>query len=359
MRGFVCTVNVTENAWSPLRLENAIAARHVKWFPDTYIVGVNNSTQQSRIIRQTCNPENAMPRLHALMSSMFVTCSLWLGPVQAQQNFDKVEIKTEKLSPTTYVLFGAGGNIGVSVGDDALFIIDDQYAPVSAKIVAALKQISDKPIKFVLNTHWHGDHTGGNENMGNAGALIVAHDNVRKRMSTEQFIALFKSKVAPSPKAALPVVTFSTDVTFHLNGDEVYGFHVPKAHTDGDVIVQFRKSNVIHMGDVFFNGWYPFIDASSGGTPEGVIAAADRVLALSDDNTKIIPGHGPVCNKADLKNYRDMLSTVTGRVKALMKEGKKLEEIKAANPSKEFDEKWGKQFITPNAFMEMLFAIYS
>ena len=300
-----------------------------------------------------------MQRHHSLLASIITLCALFVSAAQAQQNFDKVEIKTEKLSPTTYVLFGAGGNIGVSVGEDALFIIDDQYAPVSARIVAALKQISDKPIKFVLNTHWHGDHTGGNENMGKAGALIVAHDNVRKRMSTEQFIALFKSKVPPSPKVALPVVTFSTDVTFHINGDEVYGFHVPKAHTDGDTIVQFKKSNVIHMGDIFFNGWYPFIDVSSGGSPEGVIAAADRVLAMSDDNTKIIPGHGPVSGKADLKNYRDMLSTVTGRIKALIKEGKKLDEIKAAKPTAEFDEKWGKAFISPNAFVEMLFAIYS
>ena len=284
---------------------------------------------------------------------------LLLGTAHAQQNFDKVEIKTEKLSPTTYVLFGAGGNIGVSAGEDALFIIDDQYAPVNPKILAALKQISDKPVKFVLNTHWHGDHTGGNEIMGKAGGLIVAHDNVRKRMSAEQFIALFKSKVAPSPKIALPVVTFSTDVTFHLNGDEVYGFHVPKAHTDGDTVVHFRKSNVIHMGDTFFSGMYPFIDGASGGSPEGIVAAADRVLAIADDSTKIIPGHGPVSNKADLKDYRDMLAAVSVRVKALVKEGKKVEEILAANPSAQFDEKWGKGFINPRGFIEMLVAIYS
>ncbi|MEQ1517080.1 MAG: MBL fold metallo-hydrolase [Usitatibacteraceae bacterium] len=278
---------------------------------------------------------------------------------QAQQNFDKVEIKTEKLSPTTYVLFGAGGNIGVSAGDDAVFIIDDQYAPVSAKILAALKLISDKPVKFVLNTHWHGDHTGGNENMGKTGGLIVAQDNVRKRMSTEQFNALFKSKTAPSPKAALPMVTFSADVTFHINGDEVYGFHVPKAHTDGDTIVHFRNSNVIHMGDTYFNGMYPYIDGSSGGSPEGIVAAADRVLAIANDSTKIIPGHGPVSSKAELKNYRDMLASVSARVKALVKEGKKLEEIRATNPTADFDEKWGKGFLNPRSFVEMLTAMYA
>ncbi len=294
-----------------------------------------------------------------LIPAVLATCAMLSGAAQAQQNFDKVEIKTEKLSPTTYVLFGAGGNIGVSVGEDALFIIDDQYAPLTPKIQAALKLISDKPVKFVLNTHWHGDHTGGNESMGKAGALIVAHDNVRKRLSTEQFIALFKSKVPPSPKDALPVVTFSSDVTFHLNGDEIHGFHVPKAHTDGDTIVHFRKSNVIHMGDTFFNGLYPFIDVSSGGNPDGVIAAADRVLALSNDATKIIPGHGPVCSKADLKVYRDMLSTVTGRVKALLKQGKTADEIKAAKPSAEFDEKWGKAFLPPSSFIDSLIAAYS
>lgn len=299
-----------------------------------------------------------MSRLNSLIGTILVAPALLFGTAHAQQNFDKVEIKAEKLSPTTYVLFGSGGNIGVSAGEDALFIIDDQYAPLTPKILAALKQLSDKPVKFVLNTHWHGDHVGGNENMGKAGALIVAHDNVRKRMSTEQFTALFKSTTPPSPKAALPVVTFSADVTFHLNGDEIFGFHVPKAHTDGDVIVQFKQSNVIHMGDIFFNGFYPFIDPSSGGSPDGVIAAADRVLALADDKTKIIPGHGPMSSKAELQAYRDMLSTVTGRIKALMKAGKKIEDIKAANPSAEFDEKWGKAFMSPPRFIEMLVATY-
>lgn len=268
-------------------------------------------------------------------------------------------MKVEKLSATTYVLFGAGGNIGVSVGDDAVFIIDDQYAPLTPKILAALKTITDKPVKFVLNTHWHGDHTGGNENMGKSGALIVAHENVRKRLSSEQFIALFNSKVPAAPKAALPVVTFSSDITFHLNGDEIYGFHVAKAHTDGDTVVQFKNSNVIHMGDLFFNRWYPFIDVSSGGHPDGVIAAAERVLALANDTTKIIPGHGPVASKVDLKVYRDMLVTVTGRIKALVKAGKTLDEIKAAKPTAEFDEVWGKNFLQADRFVEMLTAAYA
>jgi len=257
------------------------------------------------------------------------------------------------------VLFGAGGNIGLSVGADSVFVIDDQFAPLSEKIAAAIKKITDKPVQFVLNTHWHSDHTGGNENFAKGGALIIAHDNVKKRLSTEQFIEFLRAKEAPLPKIAQPVVTFSTDVTFHINGDEVYAFHMPKAHTDGDAIIHFRKSNVIHMGDIFFNGFYPFIDTSSGGSPEGVVAAADRVLAMADDATRIIPGHGPVSNKAELKIYRDMVATVNARVKKLAQEGKKLDEIIAAKPSAEYDERWGKGFIPTGRFIEMLMSAWA
>ncbi|MBL0125637.1 MAG: MBL fold metallo-hydrolase [Betaproteobacteria bacterium] len=292
-------------------------------------------------------------RLSSVLATLCAITSL-LDSTAFAQNFDKAEIKTEKLSPTTYMMVGAGGNLGVSIGDDAVFVIDDQYAPMTPKITAAIKALTDKPVQFVLNTHWHGDHTGGNENFSKAGSLIVAHENVRKRLSTDQFIQLFKMQALASPKAALPVVTFTSDLTFHLNGDEIFVFHVPKAHTDGDAIVHFRNSNVIHMGDTYFNGFYPFIDSSSGGTPDGVIAASDRVLALADDKTRIIPGHGPVSTKADLKVYRDVIATVNGRVKALMKEGKKLQDILAATPSAEFDEKWGKSFISPGRFVEML-----
>ena len=298
-----------------------------------------------------------MPSLRLPFAALVASFALSLPA--AAQNFDKAEIKAEKLSPTTYVLYGVGGNIGLSVGDDSVFVIDDQFAPLTEKITAAIKTITGKPVQFVLNTHWHGDHTGGNENFGKAGALIVAHENVRKRMSTDQFIELLKSKAAASPKIALPVVTFTRDITFHLNGDEILAFHVPNAHTDGDAIVHFKNSNVVHMGDTFFNGLYPFIDSSSGGNPDGVINAADRVLALIDDKTRIIPGHGPVCGKADLKVYRDMLSTVNGRVKAMLKDGKKLADILAATPSAEYDEKWGKAFISPGRFIEMLVIAHS
>jgi len=287
--------------------------------------------------------------------SLYFLVFAFLSPASfAQADYTKVQIKTEKLSATTYMLTGAGGNLGVSVGKDAVFVVDDQFAPLTPKIKAAIAKLSRKPVKFVLNTHWHFDHTGGNENFGKAGALIVAHENVRKRMSSEQLIEFLGMPIKPSPDQALPIVTFTTDVTFHLNGDEVHVFHVANAHTDGDAIVQFRKSNVIHLGDVFFNKLYPFIDTSSGGTIDGMIAAADTVLALANDDTKLIPGHGPLATKDDLRNYRDMLSTIAGRVKTQIKDGKTLGDIIASKPTVEFDEAWGKGFIRPNKFVEML-----
>ncbi|MFI5169976.1 MAG: MBL fold metallo-hydrolase, partial [Vicinamibacterales bacterium] len=182
---------------------------------------------------------------------------------QQQQDFSQVEIKAEKVTEGVYMLTGRGGNIGLSVGKSGSFLVDDQYAPLTDKILAVVKSVSPEPVRFLVNTHWHGDHTGGNENIGKAGVFIVAHENVRQRMSKEQFKAVFKSTTPPSPEAALPVVTFGEGVTFHWNGDEIRVYHVPPAHTDGDSIVVFRKANVVHMGDLFFNGMYPFIDVSS------------------------------------------------------------------------------------------------
>ena len=286
----------------------------------------------------------------------------WIAPAAlalaalpaAAQDFSKVEIRTTKLSDTTYMMQGAGGNLGLSVGEDDVFLIDDQFAPLSEKIKSAIATLTAKPVRFILNTHWHSDHTGGNENFGKAGAILVAHENVRRRMSTEQFIEFIQAKEPPSPKVALAVVTFAQSVTFHLNGDEIRVTHIPRAHTDGDAIVHFVKSDVIHMGDVFFNGMYPFIDTSSGGTVDGVIAGCDQALAIAKDSTQIIPGHGPLGNRADLKAYRDMLAAVSARVKKLVGEGRKVDEIKAANVSADYDEKWGKGFIKPDRFAEML-----
>ena len=284
----------------------------------------------------------------------FFAIAFLTSPGFAQQDFSKVEIKAEKLTASIYMLTGAGGNIGLSIGDDAVFVIDDQFAPLTPKIQAAIAKLTNKPVKFVVNTHWHVDHTGGNENLGKAGAVIVAHENVRKRMSAEQLSGFLSMQIKPSPPAALPVITFTSDVTFHLNGDEVYVFHVANAHTDGDAIVHFRKSNVFHLGDLFFNKLYPFIDTSSGGAVDGVVAAVDRVLNIANDDSRIIPGHGPLATKADLKNYRDMLATVSARIKAQIKQGRKLEDAIASKPTAEFDAVWGKGFMTADRFVGML-----
>lgn len=276
----------------------------------------------------------------------------------AQQDFSKVEIQAHKLSETTYMLTGAGGNIGLSVGEDAVFVIDDQFAPLAAKIKAAIARITAKPVQFVLNTHFHFDHTGGNEAFGKDGALIVAHDNVRRRMSRDQLISLVNSSLPQpaSPKVALPVITVAGELTFHINGEEVHAFHVPRAHTDGDLVVHFRKSDVVHMGDTYFNGSYPFIDVSSGGSADGLVAAVDRVLALATDKTKIIPGHGPLASKADLQAYRDLLATVAQRIKDLRRDGKTDAEIRAARPAADFDARYGNGFIKPEVFVQMMLA---
>lgn len=270
------------------------------------------------------------------------------------QNFDSVQVRAQQLRGGVYMLTGAGGNIGLSVGADGAFIVDDQYAPLSAKIVAAVKSVTPQPIRFVVNTHWHGDHTGGNENIGKAGALIVAHENVRKRMSVEQFNAVFNRRTPASAAGALPVVTFTDSVTFHINGDELVAYHVPPAHTDGDAVVHFTKADVVHMGDTFFNGGYPFVDVSSGGNVNGVIGIADRVLAACTPTTIIIPGHGPVADCAALKRYRDVVASVRDRVQAAMAQRRTLEQIKAAGLSAEFDATWGRGFIRPDVFVELV-----
>jgi glyoxylase-like metal-dependent hydrolase (beta-lactamase superfamily II) len=276
------------------------------------------------------------------------------APALAQPDFAKVEIKATKLSDTTYMLAGAGGNIGLSVGEDAVFLVDDQYAPLTDKIRAAIAAITPKPVRFVLNTHWHGDHVGGNENFGKAGAVVVAHENVRKRMSTRQFNDFFKQETLPSAAGALPIVTFTGTHTFHVNGEELRVLHMPNAHTDGDAVVHFLGSDVIHMGDIFWYGIYPFIDNASGGSVAGTIAACDRVLAIASPNTKIIPGHGPLSDAAGLKEYRDMLATIAERVRRLLAEGKTVEQVAAAGVSAEWDEKWGKRFLKPDKFAEMI-----
>jgi len=290
--------------------------------------------------------------------SLLVVLGILLGASAAraqQPDFDKVSIKTTKVADGVYMLEGSGGNIGLSIGEDGVVVIDDEFAPLTPKIQAAISAITPKPIKFVLNTHWHGDHVGGNENLAAAGAVIIAHDNVRKRMSVDQFIELMKRKVPASPPKALPVVTFSTNVTLHLNGEDLRVIYVGPAHTDGDAIIVFPKAKVVHMGDCFMTISYPFVDLGSGGNFDGFVSVADKVLGMIDSSFKIIPGHGAIAVKADLKGWRDMLATIRARVKKQADAGKTLEAIQKQNLTAEWDEKWGKDFIKPDQIIEFAF----
>ena len=271
----------------------------------------------------------------------------------AQQNFDQIQIQTDKLAEGVYMLTGSGGNIGVCAGEEGVLLIDSQYAGLPDKIRAAIAAICDGPIRFLVNTHWHFDHTEGNENLAKAGVVIFAHENVRKRMSTSQ--SILGSDVPASPKAALPVVTFDQGMTFHLNGQEIELFNIAYAHTDGDVLVHFPKPDVLHMGDIYFEGMYPFIDVAAGGSIDGMIRAVDQVLAMIDEDTIIIPGHGPISNKEKLRGYRKMLSTIRERVNQHLKEGKTLEEIVAAKPTEEFDAIMGQGFMNTEMFVGIVY----
>jgi cyclase len=267
------------------------------------------------------------------------------------QDFSKVEIKVDKLSGTVYMLTGQGGNIGVCVGDDGIVIVDDEYAGLAPKIIAALNGITDKPIKFIINTHYHGDHTGGNEVFARSGT-IIAQDNVRKRMQSG---TTFGTRVTPpAPKIALPVVTFSDRASVHVNGEDIRATYYPAGHTDGDAIIEFVQSNVIHMGDDFFNGLFPVIDIENGGSARGMLKNVEAVLAKVPDNAKIIPGHGPLGDKAALRAFADMLRATTDAVAAAIKAGKTLDQMKQEKILGAWD-KWGWQFIPTDRFTEILY----
>jgi cyclase len=263
------------------------------------------------------------------------------------QNFDSVQIKTIKVTEKIFMLQGDGGNIGVLVGKDGIVMIDDQFAPLSGKIKTALKAISDKPVRFVINTHFHGDHTGGNENFGGEGAIIVAQDNSRLRMTSDQFMTTLDSQRKAAPYDALPKVTFTESVTLHLNDETVQVFHVKNAHTDGDAIIYFKESNVFHTGDVFVRYGLPYIDQPHGGTIDGMIKGMDQLLTIVNDSSIIIPGHGVfsstfalldnrLANKKDLLDYKSMLVTVRDRILKAMKAGKTLSQVIDMDPIKEF-----------------------
>jgi cyclase len=244
----------------------------------------------------------------------------------AQQDFSNVQIRAHQVSGSIYYLEGQGGNIGLSIGADGVVMIDDQFAPLTDRILAAIRQLNQGQIRFVINTHVHGDHTGGNENLGRMGILILAHDEVRVRLAAAQ-----------RPREALPVATFSETLTIHLNGEEVHAFKVPPAHTDGDVFIHFRGSDVIHMGDVFRTTGYPFIDLASGGSLDGLIDALGMAIGLAGPDTKIIPGHGRVASRADLIAHRDMILDVKARVAPMVVRGMTYEQIAATRPTAQYD----------------------
>jgi len=252
------------------------------------------------------------------------------------QDWDKVEIKTQPLRGGLYTLYGSGGNIGVSVGEDGIILIDDQYAPLTDKIKAALADLSDAPVRYVINTHFHGDHSGGNENLGDT-AVIVAHDNVRQRLSEGAFVKAFGMKMDPQPKVALPSITFNSEMSLHMNGEDARIIFVKNAHTDGDSIIHFRGSNVIHMGDIMFNGMFPFIDVDNGGDVDGVLTGLDMAIAVADDETIVIPGHGQVTDRAGLVTYRKTIGELRDIVAKLKADGKTLEEVQAMDPFKDYD----------------------
>jgi len=276
-------------------------------------------------------------------------------PVWAQRDFSAVEIEAIQVSGNVYMLVGAGGNIGISIGDDGAFVIDDQFAPLSDKIMAAIGEITDADVKFLVNTHYHDDHTGGNEAFGEAGALIVAHENVRARMSTDQFRAIFNQPFPARAAGALPVVTFSDEMIFHWNGDTIRAIHVAPAHTDGDSILYFADANVIHMGDTFFNELYPFIDVGSGGDINGIIAAGYRALSIANDDTAIIPGHGPLSDAAGLAAWLDMLKITRVSMQSLIDRGMSEDEALAARPTTEFDEQYGGGFMNRENYNRLLY----
>jgi len=285
--------------------------------------------------------------------SLFVFLFVFSQVVSAQE---EVKIESIQVTDQIYMLTGQGGNLGLFVGQDGTFLIDDQFAPLSEKIIGAITSVGGDSPKFLINTHFHGDHTGGNENFGKRGTLIFSHNNVRDRLRHGSYIREFDMKRSGVEDIALPVVTFSEDISFHLNGDEVHVIHIPHSHTDGDSIIHFRSANVIHAGDVVFNGFYPFIDVNHGGSIKGMITGVKKIIALSDGNTQIIPGHGPLTDKAELGNYLKMLETAYERLRKLKAEGKTIQEAIESTPLADLEEEWGDGIFTGDKWIGIIYS---
>ena len=281
-----------------------------------------------------------MRRHQCLKSLVLFLSSLTLASsVFAQQDFSSVEIIPHHVAGSVYYLEGRGGNIGLSIGEDGIIMIDDQFAPLTEKIVAAIRSLSDGEIRFLINTHVHGDHTGGNENLGNMGVLILARDEIRVRLAQQ------------APAAALPVLTYSDAITIHLNGEEVYAFPVPPAHTDGDTFIHFKDSDVVHTGDVFRTTAFPVIDTNNGGTLKGTLEALGRLIGIAGPNTKILPGHGVVSNREDVMGFRDMVLDVSGQVEDLMARNMSYDQVARADPTAAYNAQYG----DPDRFLRALY----
>ncbi|HYG11728.1 MAG TPA: MBL fold metallo-hydrolase [Pyrinomonadaceae bacterium] len=289
-------------------------------------------------------------RRRLYLYALLIVC-FTVAHARAQQDFSKVQMKATKVAGNIYMLEGAGGNIGVSAGADGLLIVDDQFAPLADKIRAALKAINPGQLRFVLNTHYHGDHTGSNPVFGRE-ATIIAHDNVRGRLATEQTVR--GQKIPASPREALPVITFNQSVSIHFNGEEIRAIHFPNGHTDGDSVIFFTASNVVHMGDHFFAGRFPFIDIEHGGTVEGLTRNVETVIARVPADVKIIPGHGPLSTLDDLKLYQRMLTETTAHIRKGMAEGKTLQQLKTAGFPDEW-KTWGTGFINSDFWVETIY----
>ena len=269
------------------------------------------------------------------------------------QNFDTVNIKTTKVAGSVYMLEGSGGNIGVLIGNDGVILIDDQFAPLSEKIKKAIAAISDNPIKFIINTHFHGDHSDGNKIFGSEGSIIVAHENVRKRLSTDYLFEAFKQEQKAMSYEGLPKITFAESLTFNMNGETVQVIHIKNAHTDGDAAIYFKESNVLHTGDAFVRYGLPFIDDGGGGTIDGMIKGADQMLKMINDETKIIPGHGQISNKKDLLDYKNKLQTIRNRIADGIKAGKTVDQIISSDPTKEFKTGFDKVFFVQSVYKSL------
>ena len=268
----------------------------------------------------------------SLPVGLIVACA---ATAQQTTDFSAVQIKVHKVAGNIYYLEGSGGNVGVSVGDDGVVMIDDQFAPLTDKLLAAIRTVSKQPVRFLINTHIHGDHTGGNENIGKLGIPIIAHDNVRVRL------AQGVNGGAPSPAVALPDLTYADTVSLHVNGDDVEIIKMPPAHTDGDSIIWFKSANVIHVGDVFRTTGYPGVDAGNGGSVKGTLEALQKIIDMAGPDTKLIPGHGTVSSRDDVVEFRNMVVEVQKRISDLIRQGMTLEQVVAAKPTADLDGRWG------------------